>query len=66
MIPLNILEAFNLIWRYKTYEIFIKKPKALTETEYSEKFAGDTKLWDWVSPYKNFLRIIPGIKMQPF
>ena len=30
MIPFLILENFNFIWGYKTYEGFINKTKALT------------------------------------
>ena len=42
MIPLPILENFNLILSYKTYDMFINKPKAITKLENPENFSSDT------------------------
>ena len=55
-----VLEAPNLLRRYKTHERFIKRSSTLAEAAKPDKFTNDTKWEDWSPTFINYLRTIPG------
>lgn len=55
-----VIDAPNLICRYKTHQLFIKKSKTLSEAAKPAKFTNDTKWLDWIPTLLNYLRHIPG------